>query len=281
MTEKNDEIQIINKMVVTLDICSSSHIIENLIKRSKIDIWRNTLIEIKEYVFREVQKFEADIYKFTGDGWIMLFDPPYPEKNIIKFLKDINIYYENLYDNYVLVTLDIPPKISGMTFGIDEGHLVKMKMLDRVEYIGRPLNIACRLQGVINEFDINGGYRAFLSHIAYNLLKQEADSYYPNPTERLLKNISTNPDFKCYRLAIEDTKFRIVKASYGTPNNKINVTYQYTKHIKNGCLDVVVSNEIAENDPDKGFKKKLTIKYIYGGKELEKQAQEGAKIQLP
>ena len=281
MTEKNNEIQIIDKMVVTSDICSSSHIIENLIKRSKIDIWRNTLIEVKKYISEEAHRCEAEIYKFTGDGWIILFEPPYAEKDILKFLRDINIYYENLYKKNVLVTLDIPPKISGMTFGVDEGQLVKMEMLNQVEYIGRPLNIACRLQRVINEIDINVGYRAFLSHIAYNLLKQEADAYYPDPTERLLKNISENPDFRCYRLAIEDTKFRILKASYGTSNNKIDVTYQYTKRIINGCLDVVVSNEIAENDPHRGFVKILTIEYIYKGKKSEKQVHEGARIQLP
>ena len=46
-----------------------------------------------------------------------------------------------------------------MTFGIDEGQLVKLKMLNNEEYIGRALNIACRLQGAINEIDIYSGYR--------------------------------------------------------------------------------------------------------------------------
>jgi len=209
MTEKNDEIQIMGKMVVTTDICSSSHIVENLLKRSKIEVWRNILIEVKEYISREASKHEAEIYKFIGDGWIILFSPPYVGKGIISFLKDINAFYKKLYNQLVLPTLDIPPKINGMTFGLDEGQLVKLVMLNNEEYIGRALNIACRLQGAINEIDIYSGYRAFLSHIAYNLLKNEADSYYPDPTERLLKNISHSPDFQCFRLAIDDVKFRM------------------------------------------------------------------------
>jgi hypothetical protein len=64
------------------------------------------------------------------------------------------MFYKRLYDQFVLPTIDIPPKVHGMTFGVDEGQLVKLKMLDKDEYIGRPLNIACRLQGVINEIDI-------------------------------------------------------------------------------------------------------------------------------
>jgi len=76
-------------------------------------------------------------------------------------------------------------------------------------------------------------------------------------------------------------KFRILKAVYGTPNNEIDVTKEYEKHIANGKLDVVVSNEIAKNDPDKNFVKILTIQYMNAGKELTKQAKEGSRIQLP
>jgi hypothetical protein len=281
MTERNNEIQVMDKMVVTTDICSSSHIVENLLKRSKIEVWRKILINVQKFIFEEASKHEAEIYKFTGDGWIILFNPPYIGKDIISFLKDINVFYKDLYSQYVLPTLDIPPKINGMTFGIDEGQLVKLKMLDNEEYIGRALNIACRLQGAINELDILSGYRAFLSQIAFNMLKNEADSYYPDPTERLLKNISHSPDFQCFRLAIDDVKFRIVTAVYGTINNKIDVTKEYEKHIVNGRLDVVISNEIAKNDPDNGNLKTLTIQYLNEGKELTKQAKEGSRIQLP
>lgn len=281
MTEKDDEIQIVNKMVVTLDICSSSHIFENLLKRSRIDVWKDTLIDIQDYIFREAQKRGAEIYKFTGDGWIILFDPPYLEKQILKLLTGLNRHYESIYESNVFVQIDIPPRISGMTFGLDEGQLLKMKMLDQIEYIGRPLNIACRLQGVINDIDINGGYRAFLSHIAYHLLKQDADSYFPDPTARLLKNISDKPDFKCHRLIISDTKFRIIKAEYGGPNNMINVTFQYTKHVINDRLDAVVSNEIAENDPDKGVLKSLEIEYMHEGKTYKRKFKEKSRIQLP
>ena len=281
MTAKDDEIKLMERMVITIDICSSSHIIENLLKRSRIDVWRNTLIDLKEYLSKETHRYKAEIYKFTGDGWIIFFDPPYLEKGIIELLKGTNSYYNSIYRKDVLPNIDIPPKIHGMTFGIDEGQLVKVEMLDVFEYIGRPLNIACRLQGTINEIDIYSGYRAFLSHIAYQKLKKEADSYFPDQTERLLKNISHSPDFQCYRLAIEDVKFRILQALYGTPNNEIDVTKQYEKHIDTGKLDVVVSNTIAENDPDQGFVKILTIRYLNDGKEMIKQAKEGSRIQLP
>jgi hypothetical protein len=154
-------------------------------------------------------------------------------------------------------------------------------MQGKTEYIGGPINIACRLQGVMNEIDIKGGFRVFISHRLFNSLKDDLSGYYGEPIERRLKNISEGSDFKCYRLCISDTPFRIVEAHYGSSKNTIDVTFQYTKNIKKDKLDVVVSNQIAENDPHRGIPKTLEIKYIYKGKLYERKFNEGARIQLP
>ena len=77
MTVENDDIKITNKIVVTLDICSSSRIIEDLLKTSNIKIWRDLIIRMKEYLTDKAPSHGAEIYKFIGDGWIILFDRPY------------------------------------------------------------------------------------------------------------------------------------------------------------------------------------------------------------
>ena len=58
------------------------------------------------------------------------------------------------------------------------------------------------------------------------------------------------------------------------------MTHEYKKHIKNSRLEIIVSNEIAGNDPDKGFLKELYIKYVYDGKTFERRIKEASKIQL-
>lgn len=281
MTKEKDDIQIINKAVVTLDICSSSHLIEDLLKTNNIKVWRDLLIGMKDYLLREADKYSAEMYKFTGDGWIILFDEPYSGKLIFDLLSGIYQEFDAIYTNSVYVSLDIPPEIYGLTFGIDEGPLIQMEMQDKNEYIGRPINVACRLQGVIDEIDIKGGFRVFMSHRLFHLLKDDLSEYDPEAIERPLRNISGGADFRCFRLAISDTQFRIVKATYGTKNNPIDVTQQYTKCIKNGRLNLVVSNEIAGNDPDEGSPKVLSVKYIHDGKTYERHVKERALIQIP
>lgn len=281
MTGERDEVKIMNKVVVTVDICSSSLIIEDLIKTTNIKLWRDLLIQMKEYLANNSSDCGADIHKFIGDGWIILFDKPYSADNIFHFLSGLNQEYEKRYKEEIFPNLDTPPEISGLTFGIDEGQLIQITMHERQEYIGRPINIACRLQGAINEIDMKGGFNVFMSHRLFNNLKMDSLGYFNEVTERPLRNISEGKNFRCYRISISYNPFKIITAIYGSPNNNIDVTYQYTKRIKNDKIDVIVSNELAENDPDYGVAKTLKIKYIHKGKTHEKEFKEGSKMQLP
>jgi|GEM_PF-1078426 class 3 adenylate cyclase len=281
MTRENDDIQIINKIVATLDICSSSHLIEDLIKTNNMKLWRDLLIHLKEYIVSESTKHDAEAYKFIGDGWIIFFSKPYSAKKIIQLLSGINQVFEERYKEEIFPNLNTPPEISGLTFGLDEGQLIQLTMQEKPEYVGQPINIACRLQGAINEIDIKGGFRVFMSHRLFNNLRFGDHAHYNEPTERRLRNISECSNFRLYRISITDSKFKIIKAIYGTASNKIDVTYQYTRQIKNDKLDVVVSNELAENDPHRGTGKTLWIEYIHQGKEYKKEFTENSRIQLP
>jgi hypothetical protein len=280
MTDKKDEVEIINKIVVTMDICSSSLIIEDLIKTTNIKLWRDLLIQMKEYLVNNSSGCGADIHKFIGDGWIILFDKPYSAPKIFQFISGINQEFGKWYTQTIFPNLDTPPDISGLTFGIDEGQLIQITMNDREEYIGRPINIACRLQGAINEIDMKGGFNIFMSHRLFNYLKMDSLDYFYEVTERPLRNISEGKNFRCYRISTSNN-LKIITAIYGSPNNSIDITYQCTKQIKDNKIDVVVSNELAESDPDYGAIKTLSIRYIYQGKEYKKDFKEWSRMQIP
>jgi class 3 adenylate cyclase len=269
------------KIVATIDICSSTQIIEELIKTSNIKLWPDMIIRMNNYLTTELPKLNAFIYKFIGDGWIILFNEPYSSENIIKFLSNINIQFEKEYRDNILPKLNISPEINGLTFGMDEGELIQITLQEKTEYVGRAMNIACRLQGLINNIDIKGGYRVFISHTLYNDLNNKLENYYPNLTERPLRNIEDKP-FSFARLIITNIPFRIVEARYGNEPKCIDVTTYYTKHIKNGKLDVVVGNHILDNyDPDPGEVKILKIKYYYNNELKEREFKEYSRIQLP
>lgn len=280
MTREQDEIRSENKMVVTVDICSSTHIMNDLLERENIKIWRDLLITMKDYV-RKILLQNITNYKFIGDGWIILIDEPYSARNIFKFLSEINKYFDKSFTENVLPTLDIVPETSGLTFGVDEGKLTKIKMDGINEYIGRAINVACRLQGAINEIDIKDGYRVIISNRLYNVLKDDLGEYYAEVIERPLRNIGGGRGFRCYRLFIPNFPLDIIEASYGTDQRSMDVRSQYLKKIINGKLDVLVSNEIAGRDPHEGKGKKLKIKYIYNGEIKDEEFLEKSRIKLP
>lgn len=74
MTRRDATAEIEKKLVVAFDICSSTTIIEDLHKTEHTIKWRDFLIWIKEYLRIQSTELDFVVYKFTGDGWILLFD---------------------------------------------------------------------------------------------------------------------------------------------------------------------------------------------------------------
>jgi len=273
-----------NKIVVTLDVCFSSDIMEDLLKSNNFDKWRALLARLEEYLVAESTKHNSTLYKFIGDGWIIFFDEPYRGANIIGFISEIEKKFEKEYKDKTYGVLDSPPDVDGLKFGIDEGPLARITMLGKGEYIGRAINISSRLQGAINDLDIKAGYRALISQRLYNRIGKELSDYSPDPTRRQLRNIASDRPFSCWRLSISETVFKIIKAIYwtGTVSNGIDVTKYYIREIRDNRLDVKVSNSICNGeDPDPGEKKSLTIEYIFEGKKQKRTFKEYSQLQLP
>jgi hypothetical protein len=203
---------------------------------------------------------------------------------LFEILSKINGEFEAKYASDVAPNLDIRPDIDGLTFGLDEGTLIRIIMDEKEEYIGRPINVACRLQGAIEPVDINGGFRGLMSNRLYNKLANDlaglTDHEFQS-TERPLKNLSGGAPFGCFRFALPNNRFRITEARYGTPSNKIDVTRRVIERVKHNRLDVVASNDLAGNDPEYGVRKELHIKYMHEGKEINKIFTEDAQVQLP
>ena len=80
--------------VVTFDICSSSDILEDLIRTENTKDWRDLLIKVKKFLIRKQSKLNFDLYKFTGDGWILLFDYDCLGKELFDFLKELSGIFE-------------------------------------------------------------------------------------------------------------------------------------------------------------------------------------------
>jgi len=188
-------------IVVAFDMCSSSDIIEELTLSGNLQRLEEFLTALKRYLASAQQDVVFDPYKFTGDGWILLFPAETDGKVLFKFLQDLCTFFRGEFRQQVLKHLATPPSITGLTFGVEKGPLVSMKMYDRWEYIGRALNIACRLQSAIKDKDSSPAYKALVSNSVFN-------EYFASATRKVtvykvrrkLRNIRGGANFYCKKI---------------------------------------------------------------------------------
>lgn len=84
---------------------------------------------------------------------------------------------------------------------MDCGTLVRMVMNGRHEYIGRPLNIAARLQSAIGDNDDSPQGKVLMSNSVYATIQKDlSENYKVRPARRTLKNISGGKDYRCKKL---------------------------------------------------------------------------------
>jgi len=155
VTRTSDRTEVVKKIIVFFDICSSTSILEDLVRTENQILWRNLLIDLKGYVRSKQSSVGFELYKFLGDGWILLFGPQLEGLNILQFLQSLSDKFVSLYKRHVgnVLTTEIP--IVGLTFGMDIGSCITFVMNEQQEYVGRPLNVAGRLQGAVGQHDSN------------------------------------------------------------------------------------------------------------------------------
>jgi len=281
MSRLEDGLQIKERIVLVTDICSSSEIMEDLLRRGKIIRWSNLLISFKEYLAKASKNLNFELYKFTGDGWILLFQSEYSLAKILNFLSDLSKKFESDFDNSVYRYLESPPNLIGLTFGMDSGDLVFIEKMNGEEWVGRAINVACRLQSTIEDIDILTGYRVMISNHLFQCMKTELDNFQPELVKRRLKNIIRGGEIQCCKLSISEIPFKIIKATYYTENNPVDVTKELIAQIKGSCIDIIVGNDILGGDPEPTVRKRLKVEYISNGELLNRDVREGARIQLP
>ena len=97
--------------------------------------------------------------------------------------------------------------LESLTFGIEKGPLVSMMMYGQREYIGRALNIACRLQSAIKDKDKSPAYKALVSNVVYNEYFASASKQLKvYKVKRKLRNIRGGVDFLCKKVHLLNQK---------------------------------------------------------------------------
>lgn len=190
------------RLVVVFDMCSSSDIIEGLTLRGEVHRLERFLTEVKRHLRTKAKELGFEVYKFTGDGWILLFPVDMQGRALISFLRGLCAMFHESLRKGLLRYLDETPHVTGVTFGLERGPLLTTTMFGQKEYIGRALNVACRLQTAIKDKDANPAYKALVSNTVYNDYCRGITDIKATAATRTLRNIRGGATFKCYKLQL-------------------------------------------------------------------------------
>jgi len=206
MTRESEDIKVVKKIVVFFDICSSTSILEELGRTENQTRWRNLLIEFKDYLVRKQSSVGFFIYKFLGDGWILLFNPQSEGMEIFQLLENLSDRFESLYRRRIRNVLTTRISKIGLTFGMDMGSCIRFIMNGRPEYVGRPLNVAGRLQDAIGQRDEKPQKKGLVSKNLFATFTDQRKikrEYTVWSVKRQLKNISGGEDYRCLKVELK------------------------------------------------------------------------------
>jgi len=193
-------------VVVAFDMCSSSDIIEELTLNGDLQRFKQFLTTLKEYLAAAQKNIVFDPYKFTGDGLILLFPENTDGKLLFTFLQDLCSFFRKEFRQQVLRHLATPPSITGLTFGVERGPLASMKVYGQREYIGRALNVACRLQSSVKDKGGSPAYKALVSNGVFNRYFSSVRNVTIFKVRRTLRNIRGGSDFHCRKIELLSPK---------------------------------------------------------------------------
>ena len=195
------------RIVVAFDLCSSSQIMEDLLLSEKFDQYETFLTCVKRWLMNWTNKHSPnngrfELYNFTGDGWILLFPATTNGQALIESMRSLCEMISAELARHIIPNLSSVPSVLGATLGVESGNLIRMTMNEREEYVGRALNIACRLQNAVKERDPHPGcYKALVSARLYNeRLVRLSIPYKVEPETCSLRNIQSGSAFACRKI---------------------------------------------------------------------------------
>jgi class 3 adenylate cyclase len=141
----------VERIVLVSDICSSTRFLFDLQGHGRVGSWADFLRNYSEEVRPRLRRHNVQTYKFQGDGWIYLLDTRLRYELFVQLLRDLVAAFYKTFDPRVTRRLSFAPRPKGLTFGADCGEISAIRVGGMSEWVGRPLNVACRLQRAIKD----------------------------------------------------------------------------------------------------------------------------------
>lgn len=184
--------------VLVFDICSSTVFIEDLVKTNQLETYCD-LVESFRNLLLSIRISGMTIYKFLGDGFVLLFGSEILFDEVLLVSKKLAEFAKDTLGKFIRENIETTaiPRI-GITIGIDIGNLNDLKLDGTDEFIGRPLNVSSRLQGSLK--DKNHENKILMSVKAYKKISNLKIKRKCIERERIFRNLSDNNRTRCYEL---------------------------------------------------------------------------------
>ena len=188
-------------VVVVFDMCSSSNIVDDLYRAGELQRLETFFADMRGHLEKERKRnLPFEVYKFVGDGWLLLFPHNTDGKALLGFLTQLCLFFAVAFRRSLLPHLSRHPAEVGISIGIEMGNLVPIVMDGQPEYVGRAINVACRLQSALKEKGGSPAYSALVSNRVYSQYFADATPHRVHKVTRKLRNIDGGTDFECRRL---------------------------------------------------------------------------------
>src|SRR5438128_3756116 len=104
-------------VVVAFDMCSSSNVIEDLSRTQSLVAYDRLLKNLHLWLWSNAEKSKFVVYKFTGDGWIVLFPASAIDGgSLMRFLVRLSRQHNFLREKLIDCHLESIPHSKGLTF---------------------------------------------------------------------------------------------------------------------------------------------------------------------
>lgn len=107
-------------------MCSSSKIIEDLSRTKSLIQYDRLMKNLRLMALEQCQSIHFILYKFTGDGWILLFPAlEIDGESLMRFLVRLSCQHNSLWKQMIEGHLESIPESTGLTFGIETASCVR------------------------------------------------------------------------------------------------------------------------------------------------------------
>ncbi len=187
------------KYVVAFDVCSSSVLIEDLVRHERVPDYGKLIDAFFAYINTKRDQYHIELYKFVGDGLILFLDETVSMDDVLSFCIELTTFSKQilLWFKEEYLTLAKLPR-EGITIGLSLGsiHCVRTINMAHTEYFGRAINVACRLQSLLDKK--RHANKFLMEAPLYKLIDGYLFKKACRRTTRSLRNLNENAEERCY-----------------------------------------------------------------------------------